>query len=271
MLTTNNTMVSIDQLNREVIIPTSPSRIISTVPSISELLFDLELNEQILGVTKFCVNPASLLKSKIKIGGTKNLNYSKISELNPELIVANKEENNQEQIEYLSTKYPVWISDVNNLDSALEMILEVGRITAKIEKAKNICSSIILEFQQLSKFITALPSTNKSSLYFIWQKPYMLAGCDTFINDLMQKCGLINCIDIKRYPELSVGELQKLNVNNILLSSEPFPFQEKHIHHFQSIFPNTKIILADGEMFSWYGSRLIKAPKYFISLLKQII
>lgn len=268
---TNNSIVSIDQLGREVNIPKPPTRIISTVPSISELLFDLDMDDQIVGVTKFCVNPPSLLKTKTRIGGTKNLNFSKIAELKPDLIIANKEENNQEQIEQLSTKYPVWVSDVNNVETALEMILEIGKITCSLEKAQTICSKINLAFLNLSDFLTKNKIEKLPTAYFIWQKPYMLAGKGTFIHALMLKCGLTNCIDLNRYPILSDNELKTLKVKIVILSSEPFPFQEKHISKFQLIFPHCKIILASGEMFSWYGSRLIQAPNYFISFLKQII
>ena len=268
---TSTDIVSIDQLGREINIPANPSKIISTVPSISELLFDLELNEKFIGITKFCVNPSSLLQTNTAIGGTKNLNLPNIEKLDPHLIIANKEENNQEQIEQLSQKYPVWISDVNNLNSALEMILEIGRITSSIEKAEIICTNINLEFKRLRNFIIEKKVVNQPTVYFIWNKPFMLAGADTFIHDLMHKCGIENSIKLNRYPTLTISELKKLNVKNVLLSSEPFPFKQKHISMFKSIFPNAKIILVDGEMFSWYGSRLIKAPGYFISLLEQII
>ena len=124
---------------------------------------------------------------------------------------------------------------------------------------------IQIEFSKLRNF------TPVTAAYFIWNDPMMSVGNDTFINDMMKRFGLINVFaDLIRYPEITVQDLQKANPELILLSSEPFPFMEKHISQYQKINPQSKIILVDGELFSWYGSRLIKAPAYFMSLRSRI-
>ncbi len=257
-----------DQLGREVKInTTSPQRIISLVPSQTELLFDLGLDEEVVGITKFCIHPKEKIAQKEKVGGTKNLNIEKIKALNPTLIIANKEENEKEQIEELEKHFPVWISDVTDLQSALEMIAAVGKMTGKEKEAEELNGKISKNFAPFAPL-----RATKTTAYFIWQKPMMVAGNKTFINDMLQRCGFNNCFQNLdgHYPEISSAQLQQANPDVILLSSEPFPFQEKHVEAFSKICPHSKIVLVDGELFSWYGSRLLYAPSYFEKLAASL-
>jgi ABC-type Fe3+-hydroxamate transport system substrate-binding protein len=241
----------------------STQRIVSLVPSQTELLFDLGLDEQVVGITKFCIHPTEWFKSKERVGGTKNINLSTIKKLNPTLIIANKEENVKEQIEALTKDYPVWLTDVNNLDEALQMIEDLGALTNTQAKANHLTQKIKANFEQL-----AATNTTINTCYLIWQNPYMTVGGDTFINDMLQKCGFTNIFKTEnRYPEISISQLPTANCQLLLLSSEPYPFKQKHIDDLQQQLPNTKILLVDGEMFSWYGSRLVKAPQYFNQLI----
>ncbi len=267
----------IDQLGREIEIIQTPKRIVSLVPSQTELLFDLGLQEEVTGITKFCIHPQNWFRTKARVGGTKQLNIEKIRELQPDLVIANKEENVKEQIEELAKDFPVWISDVNNLQQALEMIAAVGEITHTKERAETIISQISANFSALVNN----PSTKQEqqskqpsklrTAYLIWKDPYMTVGGDTFISDMLECAGFENIVAHQtRYPEIKIDELQNLNCELLLLSSEPFPFKQKHAEELQKQLPATKIILVDGEMFSWYGSRLIKAPAYFQQLQQQI-
>jgi ABC-type Fe3+-hydroxamate transport system substrate-binding protein len=256
-----------DQLGRTIEIKQTPKRIISLVPSQTELLFDLGLDEEVIGITKFCVHPEHWFKTKTRVGGTKQLHLDKIKELQPDLIIANKEENVREQIEELAKDFPVWISDVNNLNDALEMINSIGEIVNKQTTAKKITDQIKRSFAQLQTTNHKLQTS-----YLIWKDPYMTIGNDTFIYDMLQRCGFQNIFeDQKRYPEISMEQLQTSNCQLLLLSSEPYPFKQKHIDELQPLLPDTKIILVDGEMFSWYGSRLLKAPAYFQQLQNQVL
>lgn len=252
-----------DQLGRAVHIPKFPQRIISLVPSQTELLFDLGLGERVVGITKFCVHPEEWFRNKTRIGGTKKLHLEAVHELHPDLIIANKEENNREDIERLETDYPVWVSDVNDLSSALEMIASVGAITDT--DSSDLFNEINHGFSELKPL-----NPTKRVLYLIWNKPYMAAGSDTFINDMLQRCGFENVVGKTRYPELTEKDIIELNPEMVLLSSEPFPFREKHIHELQTLLPQATIKLVDGEMFSWYGSRLKYAPTYFTGLLESM-
>ncbi len=264
-----------DQLGREVFIETKlPLKIISLVPSQTELLFDLGLNAEIIGITKFCVHPKEKVALKEKIGGTKNLNIAKIKSLNPTLIIANKEENKKEQIEELAKLFPVWISDVTDFSSALEMILSVGKMTGREKEAETLSNKISQNFVRFAPLPAGRQGLRdkKSAAYFIWKKPLMVAGNRTFINDMMMRCGFQNCFQNlnRHYPEITAEQLQQAMPQIILLSSEPYPFQEKHISAFQKICPEAKIILVDGELFSWYGSRLLQAPDYFRKLAESL-
>ena len=290
-------MLFVDQLNRSVEISFPPRKIISLVPSQTELLCDLGLEDQLIAVTKFCVHPAHLRKSKQIIGGTKNLRIEEIKKINPDLIIANKEENDQKQIETLANFFPVWISDIKNFDDALDMIKKVGEITDKKSQAEKIITGIL---EAKTNFKNAQPGTQNPeplTLYLIWKNPYMTVGGETFISNMLEIAGFKNIFQhLERYPELSTlnfqpgtlnsepagrrkahvlqagepttqnPELRTRNPELIFLSSEPYPFKEKHIEELQNIFPQSKIILVDGEMFSWYGSRLQYCFDYFLKL-----
>ena len=257
-----------DQMGREIEINFPPKRIISLVPSQTELLFDLGLKKEILGITKFCKHPKDKFKHTTKIGGTKKLFLEKIKSLQPDLIIGNKEENEQQQIKELMKHFPVWISDIETLADATEMIEQIGELVNKKEEALKISLHIKSDFENLIESLKA--TSPKSAAYFIWKNPNMLAGKQTFINEMLPYCGLNNILELNRYPELSDKELHKLNPEVVLLSSEPYPFKEKHIKEFETIWPNAKVKLVDGEMFSWYGSRLIKAADYFKNLLSEL-
>ena len=243
-----------------------PQRIISLVPSQTELLHDLGLETETIGITKFSVHPAKWFKTKERIGGTKTIKINKINQLQPDLIIANKEENVKEQIDQLAINYPVWITDINNLADGLQMISDIGTLTGKTE-------TVDLLITQIKNAFAGLPIIENpvNTAYLIWRKPYMTIGSDTFIHDIMERCGFKNIFsDKKRYPETNVDELRTKDCRLLLLSSEPYPFTQKHIAELQLQLPNTKIMLADGEMFSWYGSRLLKAAEYFKQLILQI-
>lgn len=257
--------VYIDQLNRYVDVTAAPTRIISIVPSQTELLFDLGLNEEIIGITKFCIHPSDKVKSKLKIGGTKTLDIKRIKELNPDLIIGNKEENERSQIEELMAHFPVWMSDITDLNGATDMIRRIGCLVGKNTEAEKMIQSIHLNFDTLN-----ITGRRLRVVYLIWRKPYIVAAKGTFIDNMLQKCGLMNAFDTERYPEVTVDQLVNARPDVILLSSEPYPFKEKHIDEFGSLLPNSIVKLVDGEVFSWYGSRLLHAPEYFNDLIKGL-
>jgi len=247
----------IDQMKRCVQVPSQPERIISLVPSQTELLCELGLGERLVGITKFCIHPKGLIKEKSVVGGTKDFKMEKIKALKPDLIIGNKEENQKELIEALAEEFPVWMSDISTLEESFEMIKLVGELVDCGANADKIVA------QATKGFLNLNSSSKGTSVYLIWNNPIMTAGKGTFIDDMLRRIGLENLVLEDRYPELSEERLKSLAPDYLLLSSEPFPFKENHIQRFRELLPNAKIELVDGEMFSWYGSRILKAPSYF--------
>ena len=259
-------MLFTDQMGHSITLDYLPQRIVSLVPSQTELLFDLGLGDRIVGVTKFCIHPKEQIKATTKIGGTKNFKLNVIDELQPDLIIGNKEENNQEGIEQLQQKYKVWMSDIYTLDDALVMLQQVGQITGTQARATELEQSIKAGFEQLQPLQPCIKTA-----YFIWRKPYMAVGSHNIIDHMLQRCGFENAFGhLTRYPEISAEQLQETNPQLILLSSEPYPFKEKHIEEFREICPQASIKVVDGEMFSWYGSRLLHASAYLQQVIEEV-
>lgn len=255
-----------DQTGRTISLDHFPQRIISLVPSQTELLFDLGLDEEVVGITKFCSHPPHWFHSKTRVGGTKKLHLDIIHQIQPDLIIANKEENVKEQIEECARHYPAWISDVCDLSGAYDMIRQLGMITGRGEQAQQLIGQIKSGFAQLP-VTTHKPRT----AYLIWNDPYMTIGNDTFIHAMLDAAGFENAFgDQTRYPVVTENDLIHKSPDILLLSSEPFPFRQQHIDRLQPLLPHTQIMLADGELFSWYGSRLLHAPRYFRELREGI-
>lgn len=253
-----------DQLGRELEMPAPPRRIVSVVPSQTELLYDMGV--QVQGITKFCVHPEEWFRSITRIGGTKQLNLELIASLEPDLIIANREENEKAQIEALAARFPVYVSDIHGLEDACDMITGLGDVLQRQQSAALIRQRIEDGFAGLEALPLAVPTA-----YFIWRGPWMVAGGDTFIHEMMARCGFRNVFeDLPRYPEIALSRLAASGCRLVLLSSEPFPFREKHIAEIREYVPDADIRLVDGEMFSWYGSRLLHSPAYFTALLQQL-
>jgi len=255
-----------DQIGNSISLASKPIRIVSLVPSQTELLYDLGLDKEVIGITAFCVHPRHWFQSKTRVGGTKKVHIEQVKQLQPDLIIANKEENAKEQVDELAAHFPVWTSNISHLQQALQMIETIGTITGTTEKACQLAEKINSRFDQLTR-----PQKQWRTGYLIWRQPYMTIGGDTFIHDMLTRCGFENIFgDLQRYPSITVEEIKNRHCQLLLLSSEPFPFKQQHINELQQQLPSTKILLADGEMFSWYGSRLLLAPAYFELLIEGL-
>lgn len=259
-----------DQMGNEIaLLKTSPKRIVSLVPSQTELLYDLGLREEVVGITKFCVHPQEWFKSKRRVGGTKDFHIDRIEALQPDLIIGNKEENVKEGIEALQQRFPVWMSDISTFEDALQMIEQVSALVGKELEGKQLLREIKEGFEELQSGFSAKEAPKV--VYLIWRKPYMAAGGGTFIDEMLGICGLQNEVKYReRYPVLMLRELKDISPQLLFLSSEPYPFREKHVEELQGVLPCAKIILVDGEFFSWYGSRLLKAVPYLKSLISSL-
>ena len=257
-------MVYTDQIGKTIDLAEKPRKIISLVPSQTELLFHLGLKDQVAGVTKFCIHPKSEVAGKTIVGGTKKFRFDVIDALNPDLILANKEENYLEGIRELSSKYPVWTSDINNLTDALDMINSIGLITGTPESAQELSSEIASVFENKPTY------PKRTVVYLIWKEPLMVAGQGSFINSMLAEFQFKNVIEENRYPSIAPELIRQLAPDIIFLPSEPFPFKEKHREEFRKLSPQSEVMLVDGEMFSWYGNRLLKSVPYVAKLRADI-
>ncbi len=261
-------LTSTDQLGNTITLAAPPRRIVSLVPSQTEFLFDIGLGEEIVGITRFCIHPKDKVAGKEKIGGTKQFNFDKIHALKPDLIIGNKEENYKDGIAELQKHYPVWMSDIYTLEDSLDMMQQLSVLLGKEAEGKALAERISTGFAGLK---TNTTSTLPSAAYFIWRKPYMVAASNTFINEMLHRFGVRKVFDgIERYPEIEPEQLAAVKPDYIFLSSEPYSFRPIHIEEFQSFCPTAKVLLVDGEMFSWYGSRLQYAPAYFKHLQQML-
>jgi ABC-type Fe3+-hydroxamate transport system substrate-binding protein len=258
-----------DQLNRAVSINYPPKRIISLVPSQTELLFELGLSEEVVGITKFCVHPAAQYKTKTKVGGTKQVNIEMIRSLQPDLIIGNKEENTREDIALLEQEFPVWMSDIYNLEDGMQTITDIATLVDRQPEAAYLNHLINAGFTDLQT-LALQRGIAQTVAYLIWKDPFLVAGRDTFINDILMKIGLTNVIKQSRYPEIDLQALAQVKPDLVFLSSEPYPFRERHLEELKMVLPEAKIMLVDGEMFSWYGSRLVKAVQYHFQLQQEL-
>ncbi len=254
-----------DQTGRTVTLPVAPRRIVSLVPSQTEFLHWLGLEEETVGITKFCVHPNVWFREKTRVGGTKDVKFAKIAALQPDLIIGNKEENTRADIEKLTEKYPVWLSDIKTIDDAYAMMHSIGEMTGNAAKADALVQKLRADFAELQAEIADKPRLKVA--YLIWKKPLMAAASDTFIDEMLKIAGFVNVFaEQTRYPQIEEADLRRAAPDVILLSSEPFPFKEKHLEEFARICQGTDVMLVDGELFSWYGSRLLHSAAYLSKL-----
>ncbi|MCP9198384.1 helical backbone metal receptor [Gramella sp. GC03-9] len=254
-----------DQLNRTIELRQAPRRIVSLVPSQTELIVDLGLEEQLVGITHFCVHPAHLKKTKVRVGGTKKVNLRKVQNLKPDIILCNKEENTVEMVDALEQVAPVHVSDVNDIHSTCELIEQYGKIFECSAFANTLSRSVQKKARAFKDKIEN--KEVKRVAYFIWKDPLMVAGKGTFIDSMLKLNGFENVFQKTRYPETDFEELERIQPDLILLSSEPFPFKEEHKKEFEAF--GKKVLVVDGEFFSWYGSRLLAAFDYFTQMHQE--
>jgi len=262
--------VTADHLGREVKHPVRPQRIVSLVPSITELIWDLGLQDEIVGITRFCVNPREMFKSKERVGGTKEIKMERLHRLKPDLIVANKEENTKEMVTELEKDYPVFVTEVSDFKSALKMIDDVADVCGKKEGGQRMSCELNKQYRAFLEE-QKRPEKRPKVAYMIWKKPWMTVGGDTFVSEMLEIAGMENIFKKRdRYPMVTLEEIQSVSPDFVLLSSEPYPFKEKHLDEVGSAVADAKIELVDGELFSWYGSRLLRSFDYFRNLKKRL-
>lgn len=244
----------IDQIGESIVLAQPAQRIVSIVPSITDLLFYLDLGPRVVGRTRFCIHPKPDITAVPRIGGTKAVRIDAVANCNPDLIIANKEENTRADVEALRELCPVYVSDISTVTDTCSMIHDIGQLTDTLPAAQDLISDIA------SHLPTATQKPPRPALYLIWREPYMSIGGDTYISHMMDHLGYRNLLaDQQRYPSLSLEDIAQSGAEVVLLSSEPYPFGPKHIPELQTLLPDAEIKLVDGELFSWYGRRTLEA------------
>jgi len=254
-----------DQLGKNIQIDSPPERIVSLVPSITELFFELGLENLLYGRTKFCIYPKDRVKKVETIGGVMGLDYHKIQKIQPDLVIGSKEENGMNEIDEINKEYPVWVSNVTNLEEATEMIRSIGEICHVSEKAENLSEKIRKEFETLNE----IPEGVIKAAYLVWKNPLYTINENTFIHDMLRRSGIENVFADKAeaYPKIQEKEIKDRKPDYIFLPSEPYNFTEKEAKEFRKKFPDSEVRQVNGEYFSWYGSHLLNAPSYFRQIL----
>lgn len=254
-----------DHLGREISFSFPPKKIVSFAPAITQTLYSLQLDDEIVGRTRFCKYPQDKVAKALNVGGTKDFKIDRIHSLKPDLIIMEKEENTEEMVKELEKHYPVYVFEIQSVDNAFRMITDLGTITDRNLQAESLSNGI-------RAMLDTLPRQFKGekAAYVIWQCPYMVAGNRTYINSVLETLGFENPFTTYegRYPTVTEKDFAQEHLDYIFLATEPFPFQESHVEQFKEQFPDAIVKRIDGEMF-WYGAMMLDAVPYFTSFFKQ--
>ena len=256
-----------DQLKRKITIRYPINKIVSLVPSITQTLYDFGLESKVIGITKFCPQGDEEKYKKICIGGTKNINIDKITQIDPDIILSDQEETPERIVKKISLHMPIWLSRVTNMEYNIEFMYNLNEIlpcTNKIYKHLMSIEDKIKSIKQIGK--------NSSFLCLIWKDPYMAAASSTYISSFISNFGFNNSIShLKRYPKISLEEIKTMAPEWIFLPDEPYAFNEENKKTLQKILPKSKVITLIGKHLSWYGSLSYTAIDYFTSLCTNAI
>jgi ABC-type Fe3+-hydroxamate transport system substrate-binding protein len=248
-------------------------RIVSLVPSATELLCALGLADALVGVTAYCVEPPEVVRRRVRVGGEKDPDLDAIRALAPDLVVANVEENRREDVEALrGAGIPVWVTYPRSVADGLRMIGELGAVTGTSAAA----GALLAELEPLAARVRveAAARSPVAVFYPIWRGPYMTINRDTYVSDVIAVCGGRNVFadEPARYPVVTLDEMARRRPDVILLPDEPFRFRRAHLadfapHRDVPAVRDGRILLVDGKRFSWHGPRLAEALRTVPAML----
>ena len=236
-------------------------RIVSLVPSVTELLCELGLADRLVGRTGFCIHPADTVRAIAKVGGTKDVNIEKIRRLAPTHLVVNIDENEKPTVDALAVFIPnVIVTHPLAPRDNLALYRLLGGIFGAQDAAEQLCGAFEREYAALAA-LPPLPA--RRVLYCIWQDPWMTVSRDTYIAGMLALAGMRQwqAPDARRYPVFSWSDALAQEIDEVLLSSEPYRFTEAHVDAIERQ-TGRPARLVDGEMMSWYGSRAIAGLRY---------
>ncbi len=262
-----------DALQRPIHMTEPPKRVVSLVPSITEALFTFGADDSIVGVTQFCVEPADRVAGKEKVGGTKTLDVARVKQLEPDLIIANAEENRQEDVRQLiAAGLNVFVTFPRTVTHAIDMMRQLAMMTGTMDVA----GAILQDAEEALTEVRTASERRKPLRAFcpIWRNPWMTVGPNTYMHDLLASCGAANIFNHRheRYPRVELHEVARRDPEVIFLPDEPYHFVEKHIEEFRkyenvSAVQNGRIFLLEGKHLGWYGPRIAGSLRYVRDLL----
>jgi ABC-type Fe3+-hydroxamate transport system substrate-binding protein len=264
----------VDASGVAVELPRSPRRIVSLVPSITETLCALGLAEALVAVTVYCVEPREIVGGKTRIGGEKNPDLEKIRSLQPDLVIANVEENVREHIDHLRAwSIPVWVTYPRTVADGIQVIADLGELTGAAARAAELVGEIAPLYERVRA--AGVRRSGPSVFYPIWRGPYMTINRDTYIHDMLLTCGARNVFADapERYPAVTLEEVATRRPEVILLPDEPFRFRRAHLADFAALrdvpaVRDGRIHLVDGKPFSWHGPRIAEALRTLPGLIE---
>ena len=233
-------------------------RLICLVPSLSEILYALDLEDAVVGITRYCVHPPKWLETKAVVGGTKDPKLEKIIALKPTLVIANDEENRKDDVVALrEAGCRVYVSHIETFSDLITCIDDLSELLQRTAVAQRLSANLTMHYDRLKDALLTTPHRPPKVLYLIWRRPYMAVAQNTWIDHILTHLGCLNaCAHLSRYPVIELTQLAELKVDYVFLSSEPYSFKEKHIDEITKAHPEITSLLVDGEVFSWYGPRL---------------
>lgn len=241
----------------------APERIVSLVPSLTELVWWLGCGNSLRGRTRFCEEPAGEIEVVPTIGGTKNPDIEAIAGIAPDLVIANREENRREDVEALqSAGLNVLLTDPNSVEEALAMILEVGEALGQEAEADGLVGGVRAAVEEGGR-------EQRTALFVpIWRNPLMGLAGDTYGNSMLEAAGATNVLAGRtRYPEVTLEEVEALRPEAILLPDEPYRFNEGHIPEFSDVAPTAVV---DGKLLWWYGPRMPEAIRELRRIVREL-
>ena len=245
-------------------------RVVSLCPSLTETVFRLGKGESLVGRTKFCVQPADRVSAVERVGGTKNPRLERIFALAPDLVLMNEEENRREDADALTARgLTVCSTFARDVPGAIAQVRELGTLLGAVAAAETLAASIEARAKTIAADVASQPRVR--FVYLIWREPLMAVAPGTYVDGLLTLAGGENVVGASsgRYPTVDGEQLAR--ADQILLSSEPFPFEQKHLDELaaESGLPAARFRLVDGELLSWHGARTLEGLAYAHQILHR--
>jgi len=267
---------TVDDLGFKLDLPAQPRRIVSLVPSWTETLFAFGAADEIVGITRFCVEPAEAVAAVPKIGGTKNPDIKAIVDQRPDLVIANAEENRREDIERLRADgVAVFTTFPRTVASAVESILKLGSVVGRPAEAGAMAREIVKSVSEIETGLGAWSKLRFRVFCPVWKNPWIAFNGDTYAHDVLRMLGFNNIYATagERYPRVTLDEALELRPDYVLLPNEPYEFDAKDVEELKPLLPpalSRRVVLINGRDLHWYGARMVDGLKTLSALLSRV-